>query len=115
MILIWKVVFDAPWATGTNPDQKPSFMGSQGVAKADWATEWLLGQNLKVTVSPSAAVMLAGSKVRPLFPATTMWSAAIAEPARAEVATAKVEKRIMIGCEEERLARSSNKGVIKWV
>lgn len=116
-MLTMKVVIAAPFSLGMKPDQKPLAMGSQGLLKAAWATEWLLGQNLKVTVSPSAAVMLAGSKVNELFPTTTRWSAAEATPAKAAVAAVKSEKRIMIGCVKgERLARLGNESeVIKGV
>lgn len=66
-----KVWAAAPFSLGMKPDQKPFCMGVQGEAKAAWATEWLFGQNLKVTVSPSAAVRFAGSKVSEPFPTTT--------------------------------------------
>lgn len=104
MIWIWKVVAAAPFVEGTKPDQKPLAMGVQGEAKAAWATEWAFGQNLKVTVSPSAAVRFAGSNFKVPFPTTTRWSADMAVPARAAVA-ATVEKRIMNVCVKKRLAR----------
>lgn len=95
-------VSDAAFAVsvvGTKPDQKPLARGLQGEANAPWAMEWFLGQNLKVTVSPFAAVVTFGTNDRPSLPTTTVWSAARAEPASA-VAVKMVEKRILIGCRE---------------
>ena len=42
--------------------------------KAPWATAWLLPANLKATVSPTAAVMELGEKLRPPEPTLTVWT-----------------------------------------
>ena len=64
-----------------------------------------MGQKRKVTVSPSAAVIVSGLKTSSpvLVPTATLWSTASAEPARA-VAAKSVERCIVIGREGKILA-----------
>jgi len=72
-----------------------SFNFVHGVGKDDCVAEWFFETNWKTTVSPGAAVMLEGLKVRVLFEPTVMThSAAIAAEAGRRAAT-KVEKRIL--------------------
>jgi hypothetical protein len=54
----------------TNPPLKKevSESGAHGVAKFPCATEWVLGKNLKVILSPMEAVAVGGEKERPFFP-----------------------------------------------
>lgn len=59
------------------PVSNPSPIGSHGSAKVDWVTEWLPGapENVKVTTSPTDAVMLGGLKMKTVdpVPPTAIW------------------------------------------
>jgi len=63
-------------ATGMKPESIPApapevalgGMRVQGLAKVDWVTLWFLGKKVKVIVSPMAAVIDGGSKVKAEVP-----------------------------------------------
>lgn len=88
-----KVRLAAPEVVRTKSELKPLSLGVQGEPKAPWTTEWAIGQNLKVRVSPWAAVVVLGSKVRPFLPTTMSMLAAWVMPMRARAVV--VEKCIL--------------------
>lgn len=72
--------FPGAAAVGMKPEKKASvllvmtfWMGTQGLSKVDWTTEWFLGWNWNWTMSPAFALMLLGKKARePFGPPTWM-------------------------------------------
>jgi len=102
--------------TGMKPESIPApapevafgGMSVQGLAKVDWVTLWFLGWKVKVMVSPMAAVMDGGSKVKaevPLAnaPTDTPVLAARTNDQRAS----KAKRRALVKC----MASESDKAV----
>jgi len=62
---VGRLLLSVPFVTGRKPVSNPSERGVHGWAKLDWVTEWFLGLKVNSTMSPTAAVMLLGLKMRP--------------------------------------------------
>jgi len=74
-------------------------MGTQGLAKVDCVTVWLLGANWNCTMSPAGTLMSLGANVRePLaLPTLTTWTVVPAVWAKAP-ATLMAAKATVVNC-----------------
>lgn len=67
-------------ATGLKPEKiAPVPLGTQGLSKDDWTTEWLAGKNWNWMVSPIEAVTESGSKTSFLSLPTVTWRGVVVE------------------------------------
>jgi hypothetical protein len=58
---------------GMNPESTPPASASQGVVKADCVAVWFCSMNVKITISPIAALIVSGEYTNPADPPTTTW------------------------------------------
>ena len=58
---------------GMNPESTPPTSASQGVVKADCVAVWFCCMNVKITISPIAALIESGVYANPADPPTMTW------------------------------------------
>jgi hypothetical protein len=78
IIIVYVGVLTASAATGMYPENISPF-GEHGLSKVEVTTEWFFGANWNCTISPTAAFISLGAKVRDPFipPTRTTWTVTI--------------------------------------